>query len=388
MSTFADLPSLLQLHISWVNAEQLSEITHYFGDVNNAVQAKENEWRATNILSPKQLEKLFSDESKQAVEQALQWGELEHQGWLGWTDADFPQRCLQIDDAPILLGYRGNKSLLNDPQIAVVGSRHASKTGKAIAEDFAHFLSDKGITVTSGLALGIDAAAHRGGLQGIGKTVAVVATGLDRIYPASNKALGQQIVDEGVMISEFALGSKPISYHFPKRNRIISGLSYGTLVVEAALKSGSLITARTAMEQGREVFAVPGSIHNPQTKGCHQLIKQGAKLVESGQDILEELLTNLSDELQSDKNIHASQKASANEAQLDLLKPVKSGVNVNNEKKSNSGLLALIEYEPISLDELVVLSKLPVSSIQSELMLLELSGEVEAMSGARWRKIK
>ena len=387
MSTFADLPSLLHLHISWVNAEQLSKIVQYFDNPKNALNANECEWRATDILSANQLEKLFSDDSKFEVEQALQWGQAEQQGWLSWADEDFPQRCLQIDDAPILLGYRGNKSLLNDPQIAVVGSRHASKAGKAIAEDFAHFLSDKGMTVTSGLALGIDAAAHRGGLQGLGKTVAVVATGLDRIYPASNKALGQQIVDEGVMISEFALGSKPVSYHFPKRNRIISGLSYGTLVVEAALKSGSLITARTAMEQGREVFAVPGSIHNPQAKGCHQLIKQGAKLVESGQDILEELSTNLSEELLGQKTAKVLPKQSSDNAQLDMLNAIENANN-RQDNKSDTGLLAFIEYDPVSLDELVVMSKLPVSSIQSELMLLELSGEVEAMSGARWRKIK
>ena len=391
MSTFADLPTFLHLHLCWVNAQQLSQIKRYFGDVKSALQANENEWRATKILSVTQLEKLFSDATKRDVESALQWGEISNQGWLSWDDSFFPQRCLQIEDAPILLGYKGSKSLLNDPQIAIVGSRHASKSGQEVAEDFAHFLSDKGLTITSGLALGIDAAAHRGGLQGVGKTIAVVATGLDRIYPASNKLLGQQIVEEGVMVSEFALGTKPINYNFPKRNRIISGLSYGTLVVEAALKSGSLITARTSMEQGRDVFAVPGSIHNPQAKGCHQLIKQGAKLVESGQDILEELSTNIADALKGMSSPENLTQVKQETSQLELLagsSDSKRSVSQPNENLAASGLLKFIDFEPVTLDELVVVSKMPVSSIQSELMMLELSGQVEALSGARWRRIR
>lgn len=389
MSNFADLPSVLQLHLCWVNAQQWFDLEQYFGSIAEALQADKKSLIASEVLKSPQLDKWFSTELSQQIEQALDWAEEPNQGWLSWQDKDFPQRCREIDDAPILLGYKGNKGLLNDPQIAVVGSRHASKAGREIAQDFAGFLSENGLSITSGLALGIDTAAHKGGLQGVGKTVAVVATGLDRIYPASNKALGQQIVEEGVMLSEFALGTKPLSYHFPKRNRIISGLSYGTLVVEAALKSGSLITARTAMEQGREVFAVPGSIHNPQAKGCHQLIKQGAKLVESGSDILEELSSLLQDELlpapsMSTRLTRAATKEPVSN-QLDLLMGDNAQVHSQYDEHP---ILKFIEFEPISLDELVVLSKKPVSSLQGELMLLELAGRIEALSGARWRRLK
>ena len=373
MSTFADLPYLLKLQLSWVSSQQFKEIAEHFGRLEYARDAQREDWEVADILSNSQLEKIFSTEIEAEVEASLEWGDLPEQGWLQLCDDDFPSKLVTLNDAPYLLGYKGNPGLLSDPQIAIVGSRHASKSGKEIAEDFAQFLSDQGLAITSGLALGIDAAAHQGGLKGVGKTVAVVATGLDRIYPATNKHLGQQIVEQGVMISEFPLGTKPINYNFPKRNRIISGLSLGTLVVEAALKSGSLITAKTAMEQGREVFAVPGSIHNPQAKGCHRLIQQGAKLVESGQDILEELAGLLQGELNVNSNSEAI-------------------ISTSNETTSNAskeaGLLQWIEYDPISLDELVVLTKQPVSSLQSALLMLELSGAIESLSAGRWRRIK
>ncbi len=377
MSTFADLPEVLRLQNSWINFHQLQAIQTYFGTISAALEQPKSEWQKANLIKENQLEKLFSDEILHETEVAMAWGESDNQGWLLPQDKAFPAKLNQISEPPIVLGYRGHVELLQDPQIAIVGSRHASKAGKEIAEDFARFLASKGITITSGLALGIDTAAHQGGLQEIGKTVAVVGTGLDRIYPASNKALGQEIVEQGVMISEFSLGTKPLSYNFPRRNRIISGLSLGTLVVEAALKSGSLITARTAMEQGREVFAVPGSIHNPQAKGCHQLIKQGAKLVESGQDILEELSAALEGDLQL-ANVDKGTNYSASQL----------GIELDVSQHKAHPLLEFIDYEPISLDELVVVTKMPVSSLQSELLMLELSGDIEAMSAARWRRIK
>jgi len=375
MSNFADLPSMLHFHISHVSFKQIQEIQQYFGSLMNGLKASDSEWKNSEILSDKQRTALLSDDSHRLVEEAMFWGEQTSQAWLTLGAPDYPKQLTEITDPPIVLGVRGNSELLHDPQIAIVGSRHASKQGIETAKDFAKHLSQQGLGVTSGLALGVDTAAHQGGLLGMGKTVAVVATGLDRIYPASNQKLGHQIVDEGAMISEFPLGTKPLSYHFPKRNRIISGLSVGTLVVEAALKSGSLITARTALEQGREVFAVPGSIHNPQAKGCHQLIKQGAKLVESGQDVLEELSANLQYTLQlenSEQDMDSARESVISSAQ-------------------NSGKHPLFEwigFDPVSIDELVVLSKMPVSSLQGELMLLELSGEIEAMSEARWRRIK
>jgi DNA processing protein len=381
MSTFSDLPnfdlpSLLALHLSHVSLKQLQEILVYFGSLPRAVSAGESEWKNSDILSKNQLEILMSSERPGLVDLALEWGEQPLHSYLSIGSADYPDLLASIDDAPILLSARGNVALLSDPQLAIVGSRHASKQGVNIAKDFAQHLSNQGLTITSGLALGIDAAAHQGGLQGLGKTVAVVGTGLDRIYPAANQTLARQIAEEGLMISEFPLGTPPLAFNFPRRNRIISGLSVGTLVVEAALKSGSLITAKTAIEQGREVFAVPGSINNPLAKGCHQLIKQGAKLVESGQDIFEELSALIEFSL-------APQNTVSDSKQLPFELQGK-------DDKLNSSKLPILEhigYEPIGLDELAVLSKSPVSAIQGQLMMLELSGDIEAMSAGRWRRI-
>ncbi len=374
MSLFSDLPSLLALHISHISLKQAQALQAYFGSLNHALLASKEELSTTNILKPQQLNRWFETERSKRVEEAMLWGEQAGQNWIAFGDTHYPDLLQTIDDAPLLLATRGRFELLQDPQIAIVGSRHASKQGTLIAKDFAQHLSNQGLTITSGLALGIDAAAHQGGLQGIGKTIAVVATGLDRIYPAANQTLGRQIAEEGLMVSEFPLGTKPLAYHFPKRNRIISGLSVGTLVIEAALKSGSLITAKTATDQGREVFAVPGSINNPQAKGCHQLIKQGAKLVESGQDILEELSTQL--------------QRSLTPQSMDLFENNQTQIPQKiSPPSSQAAILEHIGYEPIGMDELVVLSKQPVYEIQSQLMLLELSGVIEALSAGRWRRL-
>lgn len=205
------------------------------------------------------------------------------------ADADYPQQLLQIPDPPPQLYVKGRLDLPSRPALAVVGSRNATAQGAANAEAFAKALSDAGLTVVSGLALGIDAAAHRGGLAGRSSSMAVLGTGPDIVYPARNRALAHELAARGALVSEFPLGTRPLAGNFPRRNRLISGLARGCLVVEAAADSGSLITARFAAEQGREVFAIPGSIHSPLAKGCHALIKQGAKLVESAEDILEEL---------------------------------------------------------------------------------------------------
>lgn len=204
-------------------------------------------------------------------------------------DADYPSLLLQTPDPPLLLYVQGRIELLDRRSLAIVGSRNASPQGLDNARAFAAHLSRQGWTIVSGLAFGIDGAAHEGGLDGTGSTVAVVGTGLDRVYPARHRALAHRIALAGVLVSEFAPGTPPLPPHFPMRNRIIAGLARGTLVVEAALQSGSLITARQAAEYGREVFAVPGSIHSPLSRGCHRLLRQGAKLVESADDILEEL---------------------------------------------------------------------------------------------------
>ena len=218
----------------------------------------------------------------------------------------YPALLKLINDPPSLLYVHGNLEILNDPQIGVVGSRNPTQSGNNSAYDFAKHLAQTGLCITSGLALGVDGAAHQGALDGNGPTIAVTATGIDRVYPAKHRGLAHKIAEAGAIITEFPVGSHPDSRHFPRRNRIISAMSYGVLVVEAALKSGSLITARLAMEQNREVFAIPGSIHNPLAKGCHQLIRQGAKLVETADDILEEMANVI------DLNNHTAPQAQTN----------------------------------------------------------------------------
>lgn len=250
----------------------------------------------------------------------------------------------------------------------MVGSRSPTAAGKQIAEDFARHLSGAGLTITSGLAHGIDAASHRGALKGIAGSVAVVANGLHTIYPKANTKLAEAISENGCLITESAVGTEPHKGLFPRRNRIISGLSIGTLVTEAAINSGSLITTRHAMEQGREVFAIPGSIHNPLTKGCHKLIKSGAKLVETASDILEELFP-----LVNSSSIRHT---------------IDPDTGQSNTYNSNDGLdssyqtlLKHMEFEPAGIDELVERSNLNVSEIASMLLILELQGLIVSQNG-------
>jgi DNA processing protein len=224
-----------------------------------------------------------------SLDQDVHWLERHGHHFIHWGEARYPSLLAQLRDAPVGLYVRGNPEALSLPQLAVVGSRNPTPSGRDTAREFAAHLSGCGLTITSGLALGIDTASHHGALAGAGSTIAVCGTGLDIVYPASNAPLALDIAAAGALISEFPLGTPPLKHNFPRRNRIIAGLALGTLVVEAAVRSGSLITARLAAEQGREVFAIPGSIHNPLARGCHQLIRQGAKLVETAQDILMEL---------------------------------------------------------------------------------------------------
>ena len=275
----------------------------------------------------------------------------------------------------LVIFIQGNKQLLNQTQIAIVGSRSASANGRETALTLAQQLSEIGLVITSGLALGIDSAAHKGALISNAGTIAVVATGLDKVYPARHKVLAQQIIsNKGAIISEFLPGTLPKAGHFPKRNRIISGLSIGVLVVEAALQSGSLITARFALEQNRDVFSIPSAINNPQAKGCHWLIKQGAKLVEDLADIVNELTF-------------------LNEPSPDKAKPEKTQGIVNKEidqKDHNNNLcadelLASVGFEVTPVDKVVSRSKLPIEEVLTRLTLLELSGKVAAVPGGYLR---
>jgi len=294
-----------------------------------------------------------------------------HSEIIAFDDSAYPQLLKQIYDPPLVIFVQGNKTLLNLNQLAIVGSRSASINGRETAFEIAQQLVEKGIVVTSGLALGIDAAAHSGALTFDASTIAVVATGLDKIYPSRHRVLVKKIIaKKGAVISEFLPGTSPKPGHFPKRNRIISGLSEGVLIVEAALQSGSLITARYALEQNRDVFAIPSGIHNPQAKGCHWLIKQGAKLVEDSADILEELpfINN------SDSNL---------KAQLTVKKDI-------DEKRLSKDLfvdelLANVGFEITPVDKVVSRSKLPVGEVLTRLTILELNGLVAAVPGGYLR---
>ena len=271
-----------------------------------------------------------------------------------WLDNDYPALLRQIPDPPVALYVHGRRELLAYPQIAIVGTRNPTSLGRQTAAAFGRSLAESGLTITSGLALGIDAAAHRGALDTKGDTVAICGTGLDRIYPARNRDLAYAIAEHGALVSELPIGTPARPGNFPVRNRIISGLSLGVLVVEAALRSGSLITARLAGEQGREVFALPGSIHSPMARGCHALIRQGAKLVETAADVLEELgaIAQVSTELSA--AIPAAATLAPNERQL----------------------VDCLGYEPTPIDTLVERSGLTAETVSSILLQLELRGLV------------
>jgi len=273
-------------------------------------------------------------------------------------DAAYPPLLLQTADPPLLLYLQGAVAMLGAPSLAIVGSRSPTAQGGDTACSFARALADEGLAVVSGLALGIDGAAHEGALEGRAGTLAVVGTGLDRVYPPRHHALAHRIVaGGGALVSEYAPGTPPLTENFPQRNRIIAGLSLGTLVVEAALRSGSLITARLAAEAGREVFAVPGSIHAPQSKGCHALIKQGAKLVESAADILEEL---------------GAPRPPAAPAPQTAPPP--------------GSLLAVLGDDPATLDALLARTGLPAAELSARLLELELDGAVARLPGGLYQR--
>lgn len=286
---------------------------------------------------------------------------------IAWTDPRYPKQLRELSDAPPWLFAVGDTDLLGITGFAIVGSRNPTAAGLEQARDFAATLAAQGLVIVSGLASGIDAAAHRGALDAAGMTIAVCGTGLNRVYPASNRVLAQDIAAAGLLVSEFALGTPATPGNFPRRNRIISGLSVGTLVVEAAKKSGSLITARLAMEAGREVFAIPGSINNPLARGCHSLIRQGAKLVESATDILDEI----GPQLQMEKR--------PVDAQVTSEAPLKQALDPEYAE-----LLQAVDYAPTRVDTLIQRSGLAADAVSSMLLILELQGFVKATAGGAY----
>lgn len=305
-------------------------------------------------------------------------------GLLGWGESAYPEPLRHIQDAPAVLYIRGAPALLARPQVAIVGSRNATRGGLDHARQFAGALAERGYAVTSGLAQGIDGAAHAGALAAGGDTIAVVGTGADVVYPSAHRQLTGQIIEHGVLVSEYPPGTGPKAGHFPRRNRIISGLSRGILVVEAGLRSGSLITARLALEQGREVFAIPGSIHNPLARGCHSLIRQGAKLVETVDDIEEELEAWWNRSPAGTTRTPPAGAGTSPQPELFTSAPESPAAPAHLEQREIAVLQAL-GYDPRSTDQLCVATGLPADQLMQSLLLLEMDGLVESAPGGYLR---
>ncbi len=327
--------------------------------------------------SQSQLREIVDDEIAQKINQGvdiaaisstLDWLKKDRTHLVTLADNAYPKQLLEISNPPAVLYAIGNLHWLNHPAIAMVGSRSATPQGEKNAEVFAESLCNHGLCVVSGMALGIDGAAHRGALkasgQANGATIAVVGTGLDIVYPARHRDLAHKIAERGLILSEFPLGTPSKAQNFPRRNRLISGLSLGCLVVEANIDSGSLITARLATEQGREVFAIPGSIHSPVTKGCHQLIKQGAKLVENTEDILEEL-----------KNV------------LPDVSPSGLMGNISQTGSEPNTVLACMGFDPINFEALLSMTGLTTEALSSMLLMLELESRVTTLAGGKYQRL-
>jgi DNA processing protein len=303
-------------------------------------------------------------------ERELVWAGKPNHHIIDSSSDDFPELLRQIAGPPERLYVVGNPEALHLPSLAIVGSRNPTQGGIQNAYDFAKHLGQSGFCIVSGLAQGIDTAAHEGALDAGAMTVAFLGHGIDRIYPASNTALAKRIARQGALCSEFPLGAEPRREHFPQRNRLISGLCLGTLVVEAAKRSGSLISARLAAEQGREIFAIPGSIHNPMSRGCHQLIRQGAKLVENAADIINELGSLVEHLLQTtEESATPSASASDDDADYQLL-------------------LDAMGFDPRTTDQLAETSGLTIEQVSSMLLILELEDKIEAQAGGRYSRLQ
>jgi DNA processing protein len=344
--------------ISGIGGETQRKLLAAFGLPETVFAAGRSTIRG--VIGDKATSLLLDTDNQTAVSAALDWSAAVDQHIVTLADPEYPQSLLEIPDPPTLIYVRGRIDLLNRPALAIVGSRNATAQGLQNAERFAAAFADAGLVIASGLALGIDGAAHRGALAASGDTVAFIGTGIDRIYPARNRDLALEIGAKGAIISEFPLATPVTAANFPRRNRLISGFSRGVLVVEAAVESGSLITARLAAEQGREVFAIPGSIHSPQSRGCHKLIKQGAKLVEAAQDVLEELRWGSS----------GMQKQTA-----------------QNSDPVTNAVLSAMGFDPCGLDELVGRCSLTADALSVMLLHLELDGRVASLPGGRYQQL-
>jgi DNA processing protein len=352
----------VSLQLSGIAPRALAQMLRAFGSAE-AVLAATPAQRLAAVTAPAGTA-VAAAPDRDRLARTLAWLEEPGASLVAWDDADYPPALLEIGDAPPAFYCLGRRELLSRPALAIVGSRNATPQGCADAEAFAAALAAGGLTIVSGLALGIDAAAHRGALAHPGGTVAVVGTGLDRVYPARNRDLAHALAARGALVSEFAPGTPPAPANFPRRNRVISGLARGVLVVEATLSSGSLITARLAGEQGREVFALPGSIHSPFSKGCHRLIRDGAKLVETAQDIL--------DELRLPGVTAAGAAPTGDRGPLDA---------------AAAGVLAALGHGPVDVDTVVARCGAAAATVAAALTALELDGRVAALPGGLWQRV-
>lgn len=367
---------------------RIAKLLAAFGSAAAGCSAPPSALRSLGLSEPMIESLLRPDQASIAA--ALRWSEQPQASIITLADPRYPPRLRAIASAPPLLFVRGDLALLQEPQLAIVGSRNPTPGGVQTTRAFASHLAGLGLVITSGLALGVDAAAHIGALES-GRTIAVLGTGPDRVYPAIHHELARRISGEGALVSEFLPGVGPQASHFPRRNRTISGLCLGTLVTEAAPRSGSLITARYAAEQGREVFAIPGSIHSPLARGCHQLIRDGAKLIDSVDQLLEELAPQLQDYLLvsaspsvAGPDAVQAKPSQAEGASLPSASPSAPAAQKSGLDPDYQRLLDAMGQDPVAADELVARTSLSAQEVSSMLLLLELQGHVSCLAGGRY----
>ena len=354
----------VRLDVCGVGPRPTADLLRAFGDPEAVVAATPAQRRKVVTAAAAKLLDAGPDPSRLAA--ALAWLEAPGHDLVALDDTDYPRSLFEIGDPPTVFYSMGRRELLARPALAIVGSRNATPQGAADAQAFARALSAAGLTIVSGLALGIDSAAHRGALDGDGSSIAVTGTGPDRVYPAANRELAHDLAARGLIVSEFSPGTPPLPHNFPRRNRVVSGLARGVLVIEATLSSGSLITARFAGEQGREVFALPGSIHSPFSKGCHKLLREGAKLVETAQDVLDEL--GLPRRASGTATTRAAAAAD------------------DDFTADERAVIAALGHAPAAVDALAVRSGLAPEVVAAALLALELAGRAAPMPGGLWQQ--
>jgi DNA processing protein len=359
-----------------LGTRRFAEMRQYFGSDTGWIGASDRDLAKAG-LDPAQISALRAPDSD-SLQRCLHWLEADDHWLISIDDDYYPPLLRDIADPPPALFVAGQPECLLQPQLAIVGSRNATSGGLDHARSFASVLARGGLVITSGLAAGVDGQAHTACLDAGGQTIAVAGTGLDRVYPARHRDLAHRIVRQGAMVSTFIPGTEPRPGHFPARNRLISGMTLGTLVVEAGQRSGSLITARLASEQGREVFAIPGSVHNPLARGCHRLIREGAKLVETAEEVLEELrplATQLGQAL--------SERLSLNDQQALDNQHSAPQVELDEDQRR---VLEAIGYDPVPIDEIIGRTQLTAATVSSILLMLELEGFAAAHTGGRYSR--